>query len=304
MSRSSLLVGRLLTLLVGFVIVVAGVVAASTCIDDLTDRAILLALNPDHYVPVLDEAMVLVTDFSEQALGVVLVSWLIGYYVCRNRPERKRMVAHALRLMGVVFGVCAASGIVWRGYTYEVVLVPYGLALTAGLWIAGTSFVRADDATLRRFAVVVWLVALSSFLTSFLAEGFVKSTVQRARPLADVNVGWNHAIRLVPDEVVRTGYSYASGHSAGLFALVTPMFWATRRTSVRVALLLWATVHSFTRVYLAAHYPFCALMGSVMGCSIGSLVFFTFGRALVPGSPGAELSRSSDVDPQGAQRDD
>lgn len=274
---------RILWLVGGYVAIVAATVAASTLVDDALDRAVLLAVNPDAYVPVLDEAVVLVTDFSERILGVVLLSWLGGYLAYGHKPERRRLVARAIKAEAVLLGVLAASGALWGGYELEVVFVPCGAALGAALWGAARSFERCDDDALRRFARVVGLVALSSLLTSAIAEGLVKQLVARPRPLADVNAGWNHAVRLLPDEVVRVGHSYASGHAAGLFALVTPLVWAARRAPVKAALLLWALLHAATRVYVAAHYPACALAGSFMGFAVGSLVFFSLGPAR--GSP-------------------
>jgi membrane-associated phospholipid phosphatase len=281
LSRPAEIALRAFALALGYVAVVAGVIAAAGLADPAADRAVLLALNPDRYVPGLDEAMVLVTDFSERALALVIVAWLAGYAAVRLRPARRRQVAGAIEALGVLLGAGFASGAFWAGYELPIVFLPFGLAVTAGLWLAGESFVRCDDATLRRLCAVVGLVVLSSVLTSVFAEGFVKGVVGRPRPLADANVDWNHAVRQVHDEVVRVGYSYASGHAAGLFALVTPMAWAARRAPVKVALLAWAALHAVTRVYLAAHFPWCALMGSVLGLAVGSLVFVTL-RPLFP----------------------
>lgn len=272
------IVASALWITVGYIAILAAVVAASALVDDRFDRAVLLAMNPDRAVPGLDEAVILLTDFSEPAVAVVLLSWLAGYLACRRRPERRGAVARALRAEAAILGVAAASGAFWAGYALDVVFVPLGLALGTGLWLAARSFERLDDDALRRFADVVAVTILASVLTSAIADPLVKHIVARPRPLADVNAGWNHAVRLIPDEIVRAGYSYASGHASGLFALVTPLVWAVRRVPVKAALVAWALVHAATRVYVAAHYPTCAFMGAVMGFSIGTLVWFATRR--------------------------
>jgi membrane-associated phospholipid phosphatase len=78
------------------------------------------------------------------------------------------------------------------------------------------------------------------------------------------------------DEIVRGGYSYYSGHSSGLFAAVTPMIWAVKNPKLKLFFFGWATLHAFSRIYLAAHYPFCVLIGSIAGFIWGTLVVICF----------------------------
>jgi len=83
-------------------------------------------------------------------------------------------------------------------------------------------------------------------------------------------------LRLLPDEITRSHYSYVSGHSSSFFALITPLMLYSKKKGIKIGLFLWAAYHSFTRVYVAAHFPFCALMGSLTGLIYGVIVYNMF----------------------------
>jgi membrane-associated phospholipid phosphatase len=44
----------------------------------------------------------------------------------------------------------------------------------------------------------------------------------------------------------------------------------------------WAGLLGFSRVYTAAHFPFCCIMAGVLGFSVGTLVFFCTGGLIYP----------------------
>lgn len=262
----------------GFIVLVAATSYAARFIDDPLDRAILLACNPDNYVPVLDEFMLFLTDYGIDLVAIIFPIWAVGYYVCRKKAERRPKVQRAFRGLAVMFGLIYGSGIWWMHYTYWTICIPLGVAFFVGLWMAGASFVRLSDAALDEGIRVFWLTLLTVFLMNALAEHFLKDTVCRPRPFNIANADWNWAIRPIPNGVVRGNYSYVSGHASALFALLTPLFWALRNRWLQGAIIVVCALHGFTRIYVAAHYPYCVLMGSLLGFAIGTLVYFTFTR--------------------------
>jgi membrane-associated phospholipid phosphatase len=134
-----------------------------------------------------------------------------------------------------------------------------------------------DDAWMRSFGRMFWLALLSVYLTDFVATDYLKEAVARPRPLNGANKPWNEQVRIIPDEVLRGNNSYPSGHTSSTFALLTPYFWYTRKRKVRAGLMTWCVLQGFSRVYTAAHFPFCCLMGALLGFGVGTLVFFTLG---------------------------
>ncbi len=260
----------------GFLLIFGFVLLMARLIHDPLDRVILLACNPDHYVPVIDELMILITDFSVFVFSVLFISWEVAYLICRGRPHRRWWVSRALLVLGVLSGLYYATGVFRAQYEYTIIFLPLGMIFLAGYCYLGWTFAHWDEKALRRGSLVFRLTLLSVFLTNAIGEDSIKKIVGRPRPLAGLNEDWNAPIRRIPDEIVRGGYSYVSGHASSLFALTTPMALATSNPWIRGAIFTWAAVHAYTRVYTAAHYPYCALMGSVLGFAIGALVFAAF----------------------------
>ena len=83
--------------------------------------------------------------------------------------------------------------------------------------------------------------------------------------------------------VLKDNNSFHSVHTSGTFALLAPFFEFPRDRRVRAGLMLWATLQGIGGGYTAAHFPFCVLMGGLLGFGMGTLIFFTlWGPSLWP----------------------
>lgn len=114
---------------------------------------------------------------------------------------------------------------------------------------------------------IVFAVALVA-ITDQISNVF-KYGVERLRPCHD-----NIAEHL---RLFRCGgkYGFFSAHAANTFAIAT-FFSLTLRKNVRwiaVALVCWASVVSYSRIYLAVHYPLDVIAGGVIGSAIAWGVF-------------------------------
>ncbi len=145
----------------------------------------------------------------------------------------------------------------------------------AGLWWAGGYLWPPAWRDPGEASRAFWLTVVSIVLVEISPHFLGPLVVQRPRPLAKPNAAWNAALHIVEDEYVRHGTSYVSGHAAALFAMLTPFMWVVRRPSLKVILFSWAALHALSRVYVAAHYPYCAAMGSFLGFAIATLVVWT-----------------------------
>ena len=270
------------------ILVLAYLVAASITlylgrfVDAPWDLALLLALNPDSYIPVVDEFMIFLTDFSVYSFAFLFIFWVVAYYICRGKASRKRGANIVFRIFAVVLGLWHLSGVffgfVGITYEYNLIFIPLALVFFVGFWFAGMSFVALDDETLAKIATVFWLTLVAAIFTNLLGTTPIKEYIGRFRPLNDAYSPWNEGLRAFTDETVRGGFSYISGHSSSLFALLTPLFWAVKNRWVKGGLMVWATLHAFTRVYVAVHFPYCCIIGSLYGFIIGTCVFHSLGK--------------------------
>lgn len=255
-------------------------------VDAPWDKAVLLFLNPDVKIPVLDQLVILETDFATYWVAISLIAWTIGYYSSRgseSRREKTCTVMHVLGVLWCVWHLCGLfvwkQGIFWWSEPHDkIVFVPLALAFYASFRLIGLSYVRLSDETQQRLAGLFWMTIVAVIFTNMIGEDKLKSIVQRHRPLHESYAPWNEAIRILPDEVVRGSYSYISGHASSFFALVTAFAWAFKSWKVRTVLWGWAAFHAFNRIYTAAHWPYDTILGALFGFIVASMVYFIFRR--------------------------
>jgi undecaprenyl-diphosphatase len=273
--KEQIFLQRLLQTLGLFGLGLVGFWAASFLINDAVDRKILLFINPNEYIPFIDELMIAVTDFSMLIFGLSAASWEIGYLIQKYLKNKLPQVVKGLRLFGLFFGIIMITAFWWGGYEYKIIFFPLGIIIIAEYWWMSTIYSTFDGKYLEVLSRVILVTALAGALSP-LGEYIVKYIVKRPRPLNPVNDTWNYAIVTRSDEIVKGSYSYYSGHSSGLFAALTPLMWAVKKRSTKALLFAWAALHAFSRIYLAAHFPFCVLIGSLAGFFLGTIVIMVF----------------------------
>jgi undecaprenyl-diphosphatase len=245
--------------------------ALSFAISDTFDRELLAAINPDTRIVFLDELMVAITDFSMMLFGIGLVFWEIGYVISTHRPDGVKKAEKLLRLIGLSIGVVFVFGFWVFGYELKWIFPVLGPIVSVVFWLLSNTYATVDPKFQNMIQNVVFVTLIAALL-SVTGEGIIKAIVARPRPLNPENDSWNFILRRFPDEIVY-GFSYYSGHSSGLFAAVTPLALASPKSKWRLTLWIWAGVHAFSRIYVAAHFPYCCLVGSMMGFLAGYVAF-------------------------------
>jgi membrane-associated phospholipid phosphatase len=263
-----------LEIALGTVLISLLVWAGSFQFHDGIDRTLLFAVNGSSRIPGLDAFMILVTDFSVPYVATALSLWGLGAEALERGWTSARTLQISLQILGCVIALTLAVWLI-PTYTHRTAPAIASLLVIAGLWWAGDSYGRLPRETLARLRRTFWLTVLSIILVEIALHFLGPLVVQRPRPLAKPNAAWNTALHIVEDEYVRHGTSYVSGHAAALFALLTPFMWQVRRPTLKLILFLWAALHALSRVYVAAHYPYCAVMGSFLGFAIATLVVRT-----------------------------
>ena len=129
----------------------------------------------------------------------------------------------------------------------------------------------------RKYCWIPILAATLCFATTEVVSHNVKESVQRYRPTHNLEI--ENEVHIVND--YRGGmYGFFSGHAANSFglALITMLF--IRRKWYTITALCWATIVSYSRMYLAVHYPADIFVGFCFGISV-AVAFFIATKAIV-----------------------
>ncbi|MFA7692334.1 MAG: phosphatase PAP2 family protein [Candidatus Hydrogenedentes bacterium] len=248
------------------------------------DINLLLFLNPDNYVPVLDELVILQTDFGMTYLLIISLVWIIGFYATRNRPGGKKWAQRTVHCIGILVALWHGAGMFvakrgifyWSEYEYPIIFLPLALIFLGGFYIAGNLYIWLDDENQEKFAQAFWLTLLSLFFVNVIGEDNIKELVARVRPLHKNNEAWNGAIRQMPDEIVRGGFSYVSGHTSSFWAQIFIYFMLIKSWKFRIPLLLLGAFHGYTRIYTTAHFPYCVLMATFFAIPVTAAIYYCF----------------------------
>jgi undecaprenyl-diphosphatase len=117
----------------------------------------------------------------------------------------------------------------------------------------------------RRFTVILIFIIIAVTLSDQSAL-LIKNLTERLRPCHEPAI--SEMVHLVNG---RCGglYSFVSSHAANSFnvALLSLMF--IKRKWYTAAILIWAAIVGYSRIYLGVHYPGDVLCGSILGSLIG-----------------------------------
>jgi undecaprenyl-diphosphatase len=71
-------------------------------------------------------------------------------------------------------------------------------------------------------------------------------------------------------------YGFVSNHAANTFSFSVFLSMLLRKTWLSISILFWASVVSYSRIYLGVHYPGDVIGGALLGIIIGLSVFILY----------------------------
>jgi undecaprenyl-diphosphatase len=113
---------------------------------------------------------------------------------------------------------------------------------------------------------VIIMITLSDQIANLLKAG-----VKRLRPCKDPEIG--HLVHLV-NNYCSGMYGFVSGHAANSFALASFLSLIFRKNWVTCGMILWATLVSYSRIYLGVHYPGDIIGGALLGTLLGLGIYY------------------------------
>lgn len=125
----------------------------------------------------------------------------------------------------------------------------------------------------RKYGKKVFFILLFVVLTVALADQtsvFIKNSFQRLRPChAEELQGMVHLVK----GHCGGRFGFVSSHAANSFSIALLSLLLIKRRWFSISILIWAAVVGYSRIYLGVHYPGDVICGSLLGASIGWLIY-------------------------------
>lgn len=161
-----------------------------------------------------------------------------------------------------------SKSVFWDGFmlvfTSTLVWIPLAITLL---------YIIVKNNRLKQALLIIGMIALVILLADRISSGFFKPFFQRFRPTQDPS--FMSLVDIVNG--YRGGrYGFISSHAANSFGIFTFIALLFRKKEFTLALLLWAFLTSYSRVYLGVHYTGDIICGAVFGILCGSFVYLLY----------------------------
>jgi undecaprenyl-diphosphatase len=134
----------------------------------------------------------------------------------------------------------------------------------------------------RKFPVLILMIILAVALSDRTSV-MIKNIAKRPRPCHEQLLeGKVHTVK----KGCGGAYGFVSSHATNSFTIALLSLLLIRKRWFTVAIVFWAMVVGYSRIYLGVHYPGDVICGSLLGAAIGFGIyrlFLTIDKKLLPG---------------------
>jgi undecaprenyl-diphosphatase len=126
-----------------------------------------------------------------------------------------------------------------------------------------------------RYRKTCWLpllgIALVILLSDQVASGLIKPLAERLRPSHEPTLsGMVHIV----NDYTGGKYGFVSSHASNMFGLAFFMLFLVRRKWFSITIIIWASLISYSRIYLGVHYPGDVIGGAIVGSMSAVLAYW------------------------------
>jgi undecaprenyl-diphosphatase len=123
----------------------------------------------------------------------------------------------------------------------------------------------------KRDTIYIVLGVIALIVLSDQISVLIKNNVQRLRPCHEMAL--KDLIHLFNNKCGGQ-YGFISSHASNAFGIAVFVSCLFKNRNWTIFLLSWATIVSFSRIYLGAHYPGDIIGGWILGTTLALLIYF------------------------------
>jgi undecaprenyl-diphosphatase len=125
---------------------------------------------------------------------------------------------------------------------------------------------------------IILSIVLVIIISDQLSSSIIKPLVERLRPSHDPSLeGLVHLI----NDYKGGKYGFVSSHAANTFGLAMFLILFFKNRIFSICIFSWASIVSYSRIYLGVHYPGDIICGATIGILAAWFVFVVFTKRII-----------------------